>query len=212
VDNIRQDYQNASNQLDQARKSLSDFYIKAPISGIIASKTIEQGIFVSSGTEIASIVDLSKAKVKVNLTETEVYQIGVGQRVKITSEIFPGKYFLGKVNFISPQADQARSYLAEIQIENSGTEALRSGTFVYADFSKKTTQNILVIPRDALTSSMRDAAVYVVQNGVARLRNIQVGGERGGFVQVVSGLSEGERVVISGQINLKDGTKISISK
>jgi membrane fusion protein (multidrug efflux system) len=212
VENIRQDYLNATNQVNQARKSLADSHIKAPIGGVIATKPVEQGIYVSLGTEIACIVDLSSVKVQVNLTETEVYQIKLGQQVKITTDVYPGKSFSGKVGFISPQADQAHSYLAEIQIENSRSEALRSGTFVYVDFSKKNAQRILVIPREALTSSLRDATVYVVQNGVAKLKNIKVGAEMGSFVAVVSGLVEGDLVVTSGQINLRDGSQVSTSK
>jgi len=212
VDNIRQDYLNSTNQVRQARKSLADSYIKAPITGIIAARPVEQGIYITSGTEIATVVDLSRAKIKVNLTETEVYQIEKGQRVKITTEVYPEKIFIGTVGFISPQADAARSYQAEIQINNSGKDALRSGTFVYADFSKTTAQHILSIPREALISSVRDAAVYLVRNGIVSLRNIKVGGETGGFVTVVSGLTEGDLVVTSGQINLRSGSQVRISK
>jgi membrane fusion protein (multidrug efflux system) len=212
VNNIRQDYTAAVNQVAQARKTLTDAYIRAPTSGIIAAKAAEQGVYVNAGAEIATIVNLSKAKVQVNLTETEVYQVTQGQQVNITTDVYPGQVFHGRVSFISPQADAAHNYLTEIQIDNAGKAVLRSGTFVYADFSKKTSQTVLVIPREALTESVRNASVYVVENGRASLRKIQTGTEMGSQIAVISGLKEGDQVVTSGQINLKDGSQVSISK
>jgi RND family efflux transporter MFP subunit len=106
VNEIKNNYQTALNQVDQARKKLSDAAIKAPTSGIISAKPVEQGVFVNAGTEIATIVNLAKAKVQVNLTEAEVYKVATGQKVKITTDVYPGKEFSGTISFISPQADQ----------------------------------------------------------------------------------------------------------
>lgn len=70
----------------------------------------------------------------------------------------------------------------------------------------------MMIPREALNASTQDASVYVVQDGKAVLRNIKVGVEYGSNIQVTSGLQAGDQVIISGQVNLKDGTLINISK
>ncbi|WP_256011676.1 efflux RND transporter periplasmic adaptor subunit [Desertivirga xinjiangensis] len=212
VNSIRQDYLNAVNESRQIRKQIADASIKAPTGGVISSKVVEQGIFVNGGAEIATIINLSQAKVEVNLTEAEVYQVKVGQQVKITADVYPGKVFSGTVRFISPQADQTRNYRVEIQVLNGDSSPLKSGTFVYADFSKRTQQQRLVIPREALTGSLQDAFVFLVENGAARQKQIQVSGESGSMVQVISGLKAGDIVVTSGQINLKEGTPVSITK
>ncbi|SFW79095.1 efflux RND transporter periplasmic adaptor subunit [Chitinophaga sancti] len=212
VNEIKNNYQTALNQVDQARKKMADAAIKAPTSGIISAKPVEQGVFVNGGTEIATIVNLSKAKVQVNLTEAEVYKVATGQKVKITTDVYPGKAFSGTISFISPQADQTHNYLVEIMTDNTTQSILRSGTFVYADFSKKTQEQLLVIPREALTESAKNAAVYIVKNNVARQQAIQTGNEMGGMMQVIGGLQAGDTVVTSGQINLKDGTPVSVSK
>ena len=164
VNEIKNNYQTALNQVEQARKKLSDAAIKAPTSGVISVKPVEQGVFVNAGTEIATIVNLNKAKVQVNLTEAEVYKVTTGQKVKITTDVYPGKTFSGTISFISPQADQTHNYLVEIMTDNTTQSILRSGTFVYADFSKKTQEQLLVIPREALTESAKNAAVYVIKN------------------------------------------------
>ena len=212
VNEIRQNYLDAANQVSQVKKQISDAAVKAPTSGTIASKPLEQGVFANAGAEIATIVNLSQAKVQLNLTETEVYQAKQGQQVKITTDVYPGQVFNGKITFISPQADETHNYRVEILATNKEGSLLRSGTFVYADFSRKTTQNILLIPREALTESIKDASVYVVENNVVHQKPIKTGMEVGNQIQVINGLKTGEVVVTSGQINLKEGTQVSISK
>lgn len=212
VNEKKQDYTDAVNQSARLRKQIGDAAIKAPTSGIIAAKQVEQGMYVNAGAEIATIINLSQAKVQVYLTEKEVYQVSKGQTVKITTDVYPGKTFTGTVQFISPQADATHSYMVEIIIHNSEKAVLRSGTFVYADFTKKTTQRMVVIPREALTESVKNASVYVEANGVVRLKSIQTGREINGLIEVTEGLQAGERVVVSGQINLTDSTAVSVSK
>lgn len=212
VNDIRQSYNDALNLSEQLRRQIADATIKAPTGGIIGSKAVEEGMFVSTSGEIASIVNLSQLKVQVYLTEAEVYQISLDQKIKLTTDVYPDRSFTGTVSFISPQANQAYNYQVEITAVNQKDAPLRSGTFVYADFSKKTTQKIMMIPREALNASTQDASVYVVQDGKAVLRNIKVGVEYGSNIQVTSGLQAGDQVIISGQVNLKDGTLINISK
>lgn len=212
VNDIRQNYNDAQNEVEQLHRQISDATIKAPTNGIIGSKTVEEGMFVSSGAEIASIVNLSQLKVQVYLTEAEVYQIAPGQKIKLTTDVYPNKSFAGTVTFISPQANQAYNYQTEITAANNKDTPLRSGTFVYADFSRKTAQKVILIPREALIESTQNASVYTVQNGKAALRSIKVGAEYGDNIQVNEGLQPGEQVITSGQINLKDGTLINISK
>ncbi|MCD0487588.1 efflux RND transporter periplasmic adaptor subunit [Pedobacter sp. MC2016-14] len=212
VNEVRQNYLDAANQVSQIKKQIEDATIKAPTSGTISLKPVEQGVFVNAAADLATIVNLSQAKVQLNLTETEVYQVKQGQTVKITTDVYPGREFQGKVSFISPQADETYNYKVEIMAQNKEGALLRSGTFVYADFSRKTSQQILLIPREALTESIKDAAVYVVENNVVHQKPIKTGIELKGLIQVISGIKKGEVVVTSGQINLKDGTPVSISK
>ena len=212
VNEVRQNYLDAANQVSQVKKQISDAAVKAPTSGTIASKPLEEGVFANAGAEIATIVNLSQAKVQLNLTETEVYQATQGQLVKITTDVYPGQVFNGKITFISPQADETHNYRVEILAENKESSILRSGTFVYADFSRKTKQTILLIPREALTESIKDASVYVVENNVVHQKPIKTGIEMNNQIQVISGLKAGEIVVTSGQINLKDGAQVIVSK
>ena len=87
VNEIRQNYQDASNQSQQLRKKITDATIKAPTSGVIGSKSVEEGVYLTDGQELATTVNLSQLKVRVNVTETEVYNIAQGQKVKLTTDI-----------------------------------------------------------------------------------------------------------------------------
>ncbi|PVH26875.1 efflux RND transporter periplasmic adaptor subunit [Sphingobacterium corticibacter] len=212
VNDIRQSYNDAQSLSQQLRRQIADATIKSPISGIIGNKAVEEGMFITAGGEIGSIVNLSQLKVEVYFTEAEVYQIKVGQKIKLTTDVYPDKPFYGTITFISPQANQAYNYQVEITANNDKNNPLRSGTFIYADFSRTTPQKVLLIPREALNASTQDASVYIAKDGKAVLRTIKVGAEFGSKIQVTEGLQTGEQVITSGQINLKDGTLINISK
>ncbi|UZR97769.1 efflux RND transporter periplasmic adaptor subunit [Chondrinema litorale] len=212
VRELQQSYDEAVNQAKQLKEQIADASVKAPISGIISSKSLEAGGFANTGTELTSIVNLSIVKVEVSLTETEAYQVTEGQKVKITTNVYPDKVFTGKLTFISPQADAAHNYAAEIRLENTGNTILRAGTFVYADFSKKLEDSILALPREALMESLQKATVYVVnKDQKVELKEIKTGREIKGQVEVLQGLKKGDVVVTTGQINLEDGTEVRVA-
>lgn len=201
--------ENASNQIEQIRKQMADNRIKAPISGQVVSKMVESGEFVSPGTVLGHMVDVSRLKVNVRVAERDVYQLKVGQEVKIKTDIYPGKTFKGKVSFISSKGDATHNYPVEIEMHNPGDTPLKAGTFAYVDFSRDSEEQALIIPRSALVASIKNPYVYVVKDGKAVVRKIQVGQEVGSGIVVLDGLGAGETVVTSGQINLSDGALVS---
>lgn len=212
VNQISLDYTDAKNQTQLIRKQLTDTKVKAPISGVVTEKVVEQGVFVNARTNIATIVDLQKAKVQVYLTETEVYQVKQRDTVSISTDVYPDRKFKGIVSYISPQADATHSYLVEIFVANPQESALRSGTFVYGSFSKKAAKPSLSIPREALIENVQEPTVYVIENNRSVLRKIKTGSDIGDYVEVLDGLKNGEIVVTSGQINLKDRAAVAVSK
>lgn len=210
VNEINQHYQDALNQSSQLRRQIAEGEIRSPINGIVSAKATEKGVFIDAGSEVATIVSLSKEKVQLSLTEQEVYQVKVSQPVKITTDVFPGIIAKGKVSFISPQADEAHSYAVEIIIESEQEKMLLAGTFVNVEFLKPKVQKRLVIPRGAIIGSIQEPSVFVLNNGIAHIRAIKTGIENGENVEVKSGLTLNSQVVISGHINLKEGSKVNL--
>jgi RND family efflux transporter MFP subunit len=193
---------NAENRFQQAKKELS------------TTKSIENGAFVNIGAPIATIVDISQLKVQLSVPERDVYALNVGDPVDISSNVYPGVTFKGKIKFISYQGDASHNYPIEISMLNQKSNPLKAGTYVDIAFSKKNQTASLQIPRDALVGSIKDAKVYVVNtdNNIARIKNIIVGHDNGNFLEVISGLSEEEYIVTSGHINLSDSAKVTIIK
>jgi membrane fusion protein, multidrug efflux system len=206
----RINYESAKIAVSQAQKQLSDTRICAPQNGYLVYKAVEPGSFVDVGATVATLVDISKLKVLLNVAEGDAYTLKVGQTAVIASTVFPGVRYNGKVSFISQQSDKSHTYHVELVMDNPPSAPLKAGTFVTVAFSFRSHAPVLLIPREALLGSVKDAAVYVARDGVANMRSITVGMDYGEAFEVVSGLAEGEQVVTTGQINLASGSQISI--
>lgn len=203
----------AEAQLITARRQLKDTKVTSPIAGQVTARPVDVGATLSPGTLVATVVDISKLKVKVNVAELDVFKLKVGDKVHITTEVYPGVSFEGRIAGISAKGDEAHTYPVEITLQNSGTHPLRAGMFARVAFTSVKRDKYLAIPREALVGSVKDAHVYIVENGsVARLRNINVGAEANGKLAVIQGLQEGDKLVLNGQNNLKDGASVSIAK
>jgi membrane fusion protein, multidrug efflux system len=212
LDDIRFSYENAMIQLNQAEKQLADATLVSPFSGIITQKTIELGSYVNVGSPIAVILDISKFKVKLNVSETNVYCLKVGDKAIITTDVYPGVSFDGRISFVSSQGDGTHNYPVEVIMNNSKQYPMKAGTFVTVNISISDPQMRLNIPRKALQGSTKDASVYVIENGKAMLKKIVIGVESNDFLEVVSGIFEGDNVVTVGQINLSDGKSVTLVK
>lgn len=209
-DNAKAAYQNAQDNLDQAEKQFSYTHVTTPINGYISSKYVELGSYVNIGSKIASVVDISSVKVNLSVSESNAYSIKTGDKAVITTDVYPGAEFTGRVSFVSPSGDASHNYPVEIKIPNNSKYQLKSGTFVTAVIELKGS-TALYIPREALQGSVKEAKVYVAKDGIAKLKNVVLGASNDdNYLEVISGLSEGEKVVVSGQINLADGKAIKI--
>ncbi len=203
-------YEIAKNKVEETEKQLSYTKIVTSIAGTITKKNIEEGTYVKSGTIIASIVDISRLKVQLYVSESNIYFLKIGQKVKSTTDIYPGVSFDGRITFISPDGNDAHNYLVEIEMANSSSSPLKSGTFVNVNIKIESNRDGLFIPREALQGSVKDAKVYVAEDGKAKLRKISVGNSNDEFLEVLSGLKETEKIIISGQVNLDDNKSIKI--
>jgi RND family efflux transporter MFP subunit len=205
-------FNNAQLALNTAYRNVKDTRISAPMGGIINIKSVEVGSYVAPGTVIANMVDISKLKVKVNVPETEVFRLKVGDNVIVTTDIYPDEQFDGKISVIAPKGDEAHTYPVEIVISNSKRTPLKAGMFAKIDFSTIKGRTNIAIPREAVVGSIKDAHVYVIENNVAKLRKIETGLESDRDIEVTSGLNVGEQLVVTGGNNLKDGIEVNIVK
>lgn len=212
VDDVQNGIDNIKANIKNLEKQISMTYVKAPISGTVSGKTIEKGAFLAPAMRIMDIIDVRRLKMAAYLTDDEVLQVKKGQRVELRTDVYPNKAFVGVINLIDVKADNAQRFLVEIELDNPASTPLKAGMDGVAEFNTGRSVSILALPRECIVGSARDAKVFVVENGVAKLRTIQLGNIYGDYAAVLSGLKAGEVVVSSGQINLENDMKVRVEK
>ena len=205
---------NAGSNLKQANINVGDTKVKAPIKGFINKKHIEPGSILTGmpATAMFDIVNVSKLKLKVTVNESQVTSLKLGNTINVTSSVFPDKTFAGKITFIAAKADESLNFPVELEIENSGKNNLKAGMYGTANFGSKQKQLLKVVPRNAFVGSVSSNEVFVVENGIAKLKKVTPGRILGELVEIVDGLSDGDTVIVTGQINLQDGNAVEIIK
>ena len=206
---------NAKSQLTQANINVGDTRIKAPISGYINAKYIEVGSIVTGmpATQLFDIVNVSKLKLKVNVSESQVASLKVGSATNVKASVYPDKTFSGKITFIAAKADESLNFPVEIEITNNSSADLKAGMYGTAEFaSSRQKQSLKIVPRNAFVGSVSSNQIFVIENGTAKLKTVTAGRILGDQVEILEGLNDGETVIITGQINLQDGTKVEVIK
>jgi membrane fusion protein, multidrug efflux system len=210
LDNALTTYEVAIKTLDENEKEYANTKLLSPIDGIITEKNVEEGSYVNVGTKMIKIVDMVKLKVKVNVPESNVYALKVGEQVSIMTDAYPDYKFTGKITFISPCGDESHNFPIEIELMNNTAYPLKAGTFITAKVDILSPNDALFIPREALQGSVKDARVYVAENGTAVLKNIVIGKNNGDKLEVINGLKETDKIIVSGQVNLTNGKAIKL--
>jgi RND family efflux transporter MFP subunit len=195
----------------QLRTQISRANIIAPSDGVVTERQKIAGEYVTTGTAIAIITNVNTLKANVSVPESKVLQIKKGQKAIITFGAYPGGNFTGTVNYISPKGDDNHNYTVQLAIANTGAMQLKAGLYVDVQFTlAATNQSLLMINKNALAEGVKKPLVFVYKNGVVEKRKLVTGTEQGDYIEVRTGLSVGELVVTSGQINLSDGSKAQI--
>jgi membrane fusion protein (multidrug efflux system) len=203
----------AKSRLQQAKVNIGDTYIKATINGIVNKKHIEPGSVLAAATPLFDLVNVSKLKLKVTVNESQVAGLKLGNTVNATASVYPDQTFSGKITFIAPKADSSLNFPVEIEITNNAANDLKAGMYGTAKFaSSQQKQTLMVVPRNAFIGSVSSNQIFVIENGTAKLKTVVAGRILGDQVEIVSGLSDGELVIVTGQINLQDGTRVEIIK
>ncbi|MDX2272620.1 MAG: efflux RND transporter periplasmic adaptor subunit [Cyanobacteriota bacterium] len=200
--------------LAQAEERLSYTRLRSPLSGVVVERLSEPGNLLQTGQEILSLGDFSQVKVNVSLSELQLGEVQVGQSVQVSLDAFPGQSWQGRVNRISPAADpETRLVPVEVVMPNPQAR-LGSGLLARVEFAGAGSQQ-MVLPESALQSTGSDPQVFVVvgqgESTMVQVRSVEVGEVMDGKVEILSGLSAGESVVIRSASPLTDGQRVRLS-
>jgi RND family efflux transporter MFP subunit len=202
----------AETQVATTRKMIEQCQVKAPISGVITAKMFDLGSMVGPGAPLGMVTDISTLKLAVMIPESEVMKFSVGQRTTLMTDIYDGVKFGGSISLIAAKSDNAHSYKVEISVENSAGNPIKAGMYGRLISGAQAAAGVegIFIPRGVLVGSIKEPRVYVVEAGKAVLRELTLGASSGDWISVQSGLNEGEQLITTGQINLENGTPVSI--
>ncbi|WP_299700658.1 efflux RND transporter periplasmic adaptor subunit [uncultured Pontibacter sp.] len=199
-------------QLVAARQRLTKTRITAPIGGEINEIYVEVGSFLNPGTKLYDIVNVDKLKLKVKASESEVLLINKGDKVKVKADAGAGQEYEGTVTAIAAQADATLKFDVEVEVKNAANNNLRAGMYGTAFFDVADQRDAMLLPREAIVGSIQNPLVYVVKDGQASQRPVRVGVVTQDKVEILEGVQPGEQVVRSGQINLREGMKVTVLK
>jgi len=186
--------------------------IKAPQGGVIIEHNVREGMFVTPATNMFTIVDLTKVWVMVDVFEHQMAWVRPGLSAEITTPAYPGRVWEGQVAFVYPEVSpRARTLRARLELKNDD-EALKPNMFVEVVIYGGPKRDVLVLPREALIlSGERELVVKAQGEGHFQPVEVRTGMWRDEEVEVLSGLSEGDEVVVSGQFLIDSESNLQAS-
>jgi len=210
-------YLNAKYERDAAKanyeliKSRYDkTFVKAPFSGIIDLKYIEEGEFASPGAAIISIVSLDRIKVVAGVPENYVGDVKVGNRVKVIFNDLGGETFKEKISYVGSSINiDNRTFPIEVIINNRDRR-IKPELNAVVKIEKENFDKVVLVPEDIVSKTDRGNVVFVEENGIAKMRVIKIESRYENKAAITEGLKEGDNLIIVGFQNLVDGEKVKV--
>lgn len=197
--------------LRTSQDNLNKKTITAPFNGVVGAKMVNIGDCVAPGLKLVEIVDRSSLKVSYSVPEKYLDKIKPDQVVGIDPPDVSKKLYFGKVVYISPSIDpQTHTISLQANIPNTENE-LAPGLFVQVQQIIRTNPNAILVPEQALVKSLDKTLVYRVVDNKAVATEVQLGVSQDGNVEILSGLSPKDSIVIAGQDKLSDGDSVQVA-
>ncbi|SCD20424.1 RND family efflux transporter [Proteiniphilum saccharofermentans] len=206
---IKLKYRDAQAQFTASKKQLENTTIRSPVSGIITSRSVEKGSFLLPSAPVFTIVEQDRMVFTVNMAEEDILALETEQKAEIFIDAFPENSFTAHIRGISTVPDLSGRYKVEMKLNNPGG-MLRAGMNGRTVFTNETGNDGLVIPRKCIVGSVRDGKVFTVSGDTVISGQVKARTLNETEVLVTEGVTETDRIVLSGQINLEDGSKIRI--
>jgi membrane fusion protein (multidrug efflux system) len=214
-DSAIQQYEQATASEKISRKRLADAELRSPVDGFISKRSIEPGEMASPGRPVFEIVNLDTVEVSVGVPETDVHLVRVGQKAAITLPAVPGESFDGVVRLVNISADSGtRTFMTRISIPNP-KHTLRIGMVAEARIRGDKVVKMLTVPLEAIVRDAQGATmVYVYFPDQKRVyaKRVEVGAPRERALEIRSGLSGDEWIVLAGQTKLREGSAVSAAE
>jgi multidrug efflux pump subunit AcrA (membrane-fusion protein) len=198
----------AQSQVASARKAIADAVVVAPISGFVSDRPADVGEYVTPSSKIATLVRTSPLRMRIDIPEQAVSNVQVGQSVSVTVSTYPDRTFSGRVHHISPSVTpNSRTLTVEAEVEN-GDNLLKPGQFATVRILLPQSEPAILVPARAVKTEAGTSRVFVIKDGLAQQRIVQLGQTEGDLVEIRSGVAAGEPVATGNVELLSDGMPV----
>lgn len=204
--NSRLDYENAEMNLEKMN-------IRAPFDGVIVNLPhFSEDAKLNSGTSVVTIMDYSSMLLEINLPESAINEVKVGQKAYVTHYTLPKDTIIGEITELSPAiSSETRTFKGKLVIDNKKL-LIRPGMFVKADIVTESHSSTIIIPKNIVRNERNRRIVFVVDQGIARAKQVRLGLEEKNQVEVLGGLEKDDQLIIRGFETLRDGSKVKIQR
>ncbi|MBR5268996.1 MAG: efflux RND transporter periplasmic adaptor subunit [Anaerotignum sp.] len=196
-------------QLDTLKKSISDCAVTSPLTGVVATRSVEIGGFASQAMPSYTVMDLSVVKVEVGVSEQVLNSIHVGDKVDVLITAVSELPLEGVVSTVAPAAGQTGMYAVKIELDNA-EGMIKAGMMAEVNFTAESAEDTIVLPRNAVITKDDETYVYVVENSTAKKVPVELGIETGEVIEITAGLKDGDQVVTKGQTYISDGEEVNV--
>ncbi len=188
---------------------LQDRLVKAPFSGLLGFRSVSEGTLLTNNTPITTLDDVSLIKLDFSVPEIHVGKLRPGQEVNAYSDAFPEVAFPAEIKTLDSRVDPTtRAVVVRAHVAND-ERLLRPGMLLKVQVVLGR-ERVLMVPETALQARGDDVFVYVVDEGRALMRAVDIGARQDGWAHVIAGLDSGERVVSAGVIKVRDGSPVNV--
>ncbi len=220
VDQAQATYDQALANIAKTEAIISQKLVRAPFDGELGVRHVNVGQYLTAGTPIVSLTDLSQLYANFTLPENDSGKLKVGQVVRLSVDAYPGRTFDGKITTIEPQiATDTRNIQIQATIANPD-HILKPGMFVTTTVVLPNKPPVVTVPETAVDYTLYGDSVYLITakkeaNGKTGLTAVQTyvktGDRVNGQAEIINGLKAGDRIVAVGQLRLQSGAAVSIS-
>jgi multidrug efflux system membrane fusion protein len=220
VDAAQATFDQANAGIAKTQAIISQKLVRAPFDGELGVRHVEVGQYLTAGTQIVSLTDLSVLWANFTVTEKDSGQLKVGQTVRVTVDAYPGRTFEGKITAIEPQiASDTRNIHVQATLDNPD-HILKPGMFATTTVVLPDRPAVVTVPETAVDYTLYGDSVFLIsekkqddgKTSLTVVRTFVRTGDRiNGRAEILSGLKPGDRVVAVGQLKLQSGAAVAIS-
>ena len=209
LDGTKTSYEIAKANFEAAKSAVE---LTCPINGIVTAVNPNVGDLAVPGMPLITVASINSMKVIFSVGEGDLPNFAIGQNAEVYSELKPELIRKGRISQISKSADvQSRSFELRALFPNTADRWYKPGMFCRVNVELQKHTNVIIVPNISIMNSQNTASVYVINNGKAILRAVKTGITDGNVTEIISGVTQGEKVVTLGMNNLKNGSIVHIT-